>query len=112
MGVLARVQIGAANAAGQRLDQHLPRGRFGLGQRIDDDLAVPENGSAQSTSSLRYVIVLIPRRLPGVTRDAALTTASAEMKWLNGFSLAATFEGEFSGTTASYAGKGVVRYAW
>jgi uncharacterized protein with beta-barrel porin domain len=44
--------------------------------------------------------------------DAALTTASAEMKWLNGFSLAATFEGEFSNVTRSYAGKGVVRYAW
>jgi uncharacterized protein with beta-barrel porin domain len=36
--------------------------------------------------------------------DAALTTASAEMKWLNGFSLAATFEGEFSDVTRSYAG--------
>jgi uncharacterized protein with beta-barrel porin domain len=44
--------------------------------------------------------------------DAALTTASAEMKWLNGFSLAAAFEGEFSDVTRSYAGKGVVRYAW
>jgi uncharacterized protein with beta-barrel porin domain len=44
--------------------------------------------------------------------DAALTTASAEMKWLNGFSLAATFEGEFSDVTRSYAGKGVVRYTW
>jgi autotransporter-associated beta strand protein len=44
--------------------------------------------------------------------DAALTTASAEMKWLNGFSLAATFEGEFSDVTRSYAGKGAVRYAW
>jgi uncharacterized protein with beta-barrel porin domain len=44
--------------------------------------------------------------------DAALTTASAEMKWLNGFSLAATFEGEFSDVTKSYAGKGVARYAW
>ena len=44
--------------------------------------------------------------------DAALTTASAEMKWLNGFSVAATFEGEFSDVTESYAGKGVVRYAW
>jgi autotransporter-associated beta strand protein len=44
--------------------------------------------------------------------DAALVTASAEMKWLNGFSLAGTFEGEFSNVTASYAGKGVVRYAW
>ena len=45
-------------------------------------------------------------------RDAALVTGSAEMKWLNGFSLAATFEGEFSSVTRSYAGKGVARYAW
>ena len=44
--------------------------------------------------------------------DAALVTAAAEMKWLNGFSLAGTFEGEFSNVTTSYAGKGVVRYAW
>ena len=45
-------------------------------------------------------------------RDAALTTASAEMKWMNGWSTAATFEGEFSNVTRSYAGKGVVRYTW
>jgi autotransporter-associated beta strand protein len=44
--------------------------------------------------------------------DSALTTASAEMKWLNGWSAAATFEGEFSNATRSYAGKGSVRYAW
>jgi uncharacterized protein with beta-barrel porin domain len=44
--------------------------------------------------------------------DSALTTASVEMKWLNGWSAAGTFEGEFSGVTRSYAGKGVVRYAW
>ena len=44
--------------------------------------------------------------------DSALATASAEMKWLNGWSAAATFEGEFSSVTRSYAGKGVVRYAW
>jgi len=44
--------------------------------------------------------------------EAALTTASAEMKWLNGWSAAATFEGEFSQVTRSYAGKGVVRYQW
>ncbi|WP_245350755.1 autotransporter domain-containing protein [Bradyrhizobium sp. UFLA03-84] len=43
--------------------------------------------------------------------DSALTTASLEMKWRNGWSAAATFEGEFSDITASYAGKGV-RYAW
>ena len=44
--------------------------------------------------------------------NSALTTASAEVKWLNGWSMAATFEGEFSNVTRSYAGKGVVRYAW
>jgi autotransporter-associated beta strand protein len=44
--------------------------------------------------------------------DSALTTASAEMKWHNGWSAAAIFEGEFSDVTRSYAGKGVARYAW
>ena len=45
-------------------------------------------------------------------RDAALTTASAEMKFISGISVAATFEGEFSEVTHSYAGKGVARYLW
>jgi hypothetical protein len=46
------------------------------------------------------------------SRSPQRTTGSAEIKWLNGFSLAATFEGEFSSVTRSYAGKGVARYAW
>lgn len=44
--------------------------------------------------------------------DSALVTGAAEMKWLNGWSAAAIFEGQFSNVTNSYAGKGVVRYAW
>ncbi|WP_245309672.1 autotransporter outer membrane beta-barrel domain-containing protein [Bradyrhizobium jicamae] len=44
--------------------------------------------------------------------DSALVTAAAEMKWLNGWSAAAIFEGQFSDVTNSYAGKGVVRYSW
>ncbi|WP_342737243.1 autotransporter domain-containing protein [Bradyrhizobium sp. B117] len=44
--------------------------------------------------------------------NSALTTASAEMEWINGWSVAATFEGEFSNLTRSYAGKGAVRYQW
>jgi len=44
--------------------------------------------------------------------DSALVTASVEKKWVNGWSAAATFEGEFSDVTRSYAGKGVVRYVW
>ncbi len=38
--------------------------------------------------------------------DTALATGSAEMKWLNGFSLAATFEGEFSNVDAQLCGQG------
>jgi uncharacterized protein with beta-barrel porin domain len=44
--------------------------------------------------------------------NSALTTVSAEWKWLNGWSAAATFEGEFSNVSRAYAGKGVLRYAW
>ncbi|HWX58896.1 autotransporter outer membrane beta-barrel domain-containing protein [Bradyrhizobium sp.] len=44
--------------------------------------------------------------------NAALTSASAEMNWLKGWSVAATFDGEFSQATRSYAGKGVVRRQW
>jgi uncharacterized protein with beta-barrel porin domain len=44
--------------------------------------------------------------------DSALVTASVEKNWRNGWTAAATFEGEFSNVTSSYAGKGVVRYAW
>ncbi|MDH2344855.1 autotransporter domain-containing protein [Bradyrhizobium sp. SSUT77] len=45
-------------------------------------------------------------------RDSALTTAAVQMSWMSGWSASATFEGEFSNVTRSYAGKGVVRYAW
>jgi autotransporter-associated beta strand protein len=44
--------------------------------------------------------------------EAALTTGSAQWKWTNGFSLAGTFEGEFSSTTRSYAGKVEAAYSW
>jgi uncharacterized protein with beta-barrel porin domain len=45
-------------------------------------------------------------------RDSALATASAEVKLRDGWSLAATLEGEFCDVTQSYAGKGVMRYSW
>ena len=47
-----------------------------------------------------------------LARDSALTTASVQMNWMNGWSASSTFEGEFSNVTRSYAGKGVVRYTW
>jgi uncharacterized protein with beta-barrel porin domain len=59
--------------------------------------------------------------LPGATftvngaqpsANAALASLGAEMKWHNGWSVAGRFEGEFSHTTAGYAGKGSVKYTW
>ena len=45
-------------------------------------------------------------------QDALLVSAGAELAMRNGFSVAGSFEGEFSGNTESYAGKGAVRYRW
>jgi autotransporter-associated beta strand protein len=59
--------------------------------------------------------------LPGATfttngaqpsANAALVSLGGEMNWHNGWTVAANFDGEFSRTTAGYAGKGNVKYAW
>jgi outer membrane autotransporter protein len=59
--------------------------------------------------------------LPGATftvngaepsADSALVSLGAEYAWGHGWSLAANFDGEFSSTTSSYAGKGTLRYEW
>ncbi|OAF11671.1 hypothetical protein AXW67_22375 [Bradyrhizobium neotropicale] len=102
--------------------------RTELGLRTDKSFA-QQNGVLTLRGRVAWAHDFDPNRaiaatfqaLPGASfvvngaaqaRDSALTTASAEMKWLNGWSAAATFEGEFSQVTRSYAGKGVVRYAW
>ncbi|WP_334398052.1 beta strand repeat-containing protein [Bradyrhizobium sp. AZCC 2289] len=102
--------------------------RSELGLRADKSYAVP-NAILTLRGRLAWAHDFNPDRtigttfqaLPGASfvvngarqaSDSALTTASAEMKWINGWSAAATFEGEFSNVTRSYAGKGAVRYAW
>jgi hypothetical protein len=45
-------------------------------------------------------------------RLATRAAGILDQKWLTGWSAAGSFEGEFSSVTRSYAGKGVVRYAW
>ena len=102
--------------------------RSELGLRTDKSFAMP-NGIFTLRGRAAWAHDFNPDRsigatfqtLPGATfvvngarqaADAALVTGSAEMKWINGWSTAATFEGEFSNVTRSYAGKGVVRYAW
>jgi autotransporter-associated beta strand protein len=102
--------------------------RSELGIRTDKSFVVPD-GILTLRSRFAWAHDYDPDRsiaatfqtLPGASfvvngaaqaADSALTTASIEMTWKNGWSAAATFEGEFSNVTASYAGKGVVRYQW
>jgi autotransporter-associated beta strand protein len=102
--------------------------RSELGIRTDKSFAMP-NGVLTLRGRFAWAHDYDPDRtiaatfqaLPGASfvvggaaqaHDSALTTASAEWKWVNGWAAAATFEGEFSNVTRSYAGKGVVRYAW
>lgn len=44
--------------------------------------------------------------------NTALLSVGGELKWRNGFSVAATFDGEYARGIESYAGKGTLRYQW
>jgi uncharacterized protein with beta-barrel porin domain len=81
------------------------RGRFAWAHDFDPDRGI--GATFQTLPGASFVV-----NGAAQASDSALTTASAEFKWRNGWSAAATFEGEFSEVTRSYAGKGVVRYAW
>jgi uncharacterized protein with beta-barrel porin domain len=102
--------------------------RSELGVRTDKSFAL-QNGIFTLRGRLAWAHEYNPDRnvlatfqtLPGASfvvngamhaADSALTTASAEWKWLNGWSAAATFEAEFSNVTQSFAGKGGVHYTW
>jgi uncharacterized protein with beta-barrel porin domain len=99
-----------------------------LGIRADKSFALPDSiltlrgrlGWAHDFDPDRSIAATF-QTLPGASftvngaaqaSDAALTTVSAELKWTSNWSAAATFEGEFSNVTRSYAGKGLVRYTW
>ena len=81
------------------------RGRFAWAHDYDPDRAI--SATFQTLPGASFVV-----NGAAQAADSALTTASIEMKWRNGWSVAGTFEGEFSSVTTSYAGKGVVRYQW
>jgi uncharacterized protein with beta-barrel porin domain len=102
--------------------------RSELGLRTDKSFEVPD-GVLSLRGRLAWAHDFNPdhsiaatfQALPGASfvvngaaqaHDSALTTAALEMRWSSGWSAAATFEGEFSNVTRSYAGKGSVRYAW
>ncbi|MBR0831799.1 autotransporter domain-containing protein [Bradyrhizobium manausense] len=102
--------------------------RSELGLRTDKSFAAPD-GIVTLRGRVAWAHDFNPDRgigatfqtLPGASfvvngatmaADAALVTGAVEKKWLNGWSAAATLEGEFSNVTRSYAAKGLVRYAW
>ena len=78
---------------------------------VGASLALATAAQAQ-TGPFLYVPNLNTNNVFVIDTTNHLITASAENKWLNGWSAAAIFEGEFSQVTTSYAGKGVVRYSW
>jgi outer membrane autotransporter protein len=45
-------------------------------------------------------------------RDAALTSAVAELRFASGWTLIGKFDGEFSDRSQTLAGTGTLRYAW
>jgi uncharacterized protein with beta-barrel porin domain len=81
------------------------RGRLAWAHDYDPDRAI--GATFQTLPGASFVV-----NGAAQASDSVLTTASIERKWINNWSIAATFEGEFSNVTSSYAGKGVVRYAW
>jgi autotransporter-associated beta strand protein len=123
-----QVLSGAGTFALNYAAKDVTASRTELGVRTDKSFAMP-NGIltlrgraawAHDFNTDRNVTALF-QTLPGASfvvngaaqaHDSALVTGAAEMKWLNGFSIAGTFEGQFSNVTNSYAGKGVVRYSW
>jgi autotransporter-associated beta strand protein len=102
--------------------------RSEIGLRVDTSFAMPDGVFAlRGRASWAHdynadrTIAATFQTLPGASfvvngakqaSDSALATASAEMNWRNGFSLAAAFEGELSNVTRSYGGKGTIRYQW
>jgi uncharacterized protein with beta-barrel porin domain len=45
-------------------------------------------------------------------KNSALTSGGAELRFINGVSLLAKFDGEFAAHSQTYAGTGTVRYVW
>ena len=45
-------------------------------------------------------------------KDAALASAGAELRLINGVTLLAKFDGEFASHSSTYGGTGTFRYRW
>ena len=113
LGYAARSVTDARSELGLRADKSFAapngvlalRGRVAWAHDFDPDRAIM--ATFQALPGANFVVSGAAR-----AADSALTSAAAEWKWVNGWSAAGTFEGEFSNVTRSLAGKGVIHYAW
>lgn len=81
------------------------RGRLAWAHDYD-----PDRSATATFQSLPGASFVVNGASPAA--DSALTTATVEQRWTGGWSIATTFEGEFSEVTRSYGGKLMLRNTW
>jgi len=103
--------------------------RSELGARFDRALAVYPNAVLTLRGRLAWAhdwvsdpaLMPVFQSLPGASfivngatpaTDNALVSAGAELRFANGVTLAAKFDGAFAGKSQTYAGAGTIRYTW
>jgi uncharacterized protein with beta-barrel porin domain len=103
----ARTELGVKTEKAVALSDAmlLLRSRFAWAHELDKDRSISAVFQALPASAF-----VVNGARPAA--DSALATLSAELAWRNGWSAGATFDSQLSDTTRSYAGKGMVRYAW
>ncbi len=103
----ARTELGVKTEKAVALSDAmlLLRSRFAWAHELDKDRSISAVFQALPASAF-----VVNGARPAA--NSALATLSAELAWRNGWSAGATFDSQLSDTTRSYAGKGMVRYAW
>ena len=103
--------------------------RSELGARFDRLLALNPNAVLALRARLAWAhdwvsdptLAAVFQALPGASfivngaapaKNSALASAGAELRLANGVSLLGKFDGEFASRSSTYAGTGMVRYAW
>jgi outer membrane autotransporter protein len=103
--------------------------RSELGARFDRSLALYSNAVLTLRGRLAWAhdwvsdptLMPVFQALPGASfivngatpaKDSALASVGAELRFANGISLLAKFDGDFASHSSTYAGTGTIRYSW
>jgi autotransporter-associated beta strand protein len=109
----ARATIDTRSELGARFDHRAPvygallilRARAAWGHEFSTERSI--DAAFQALPGFGFTVIGAAQ-----AADVALMSAGAELKFRNGVSLAAKFDGEFSGRTQVYAGTGALRVNW